>query len=516
MSVDMPELLQSLINEMYESNIAKKDYIQAALSLELLANIYDWNTSYYLTACEAPKFPAQSEFKRKEALFKLMAANFVKGGKIDQAIDTYSELLEAYQKYNFDLNGLSFCHGELCKLYAAMENNGRIDSSYFLMSFIGLGIPEYLRGKNYILEGSAFEHITSLNHRLARLYPGSRIIFNEDEAKRLAADPPFGKYIYTKTVTPAKSLAENNSLTFMTRQYIDNKNLNVFVSNRRIPGSTNICNLWTEEVTYETEMTFPTLMNMSEVKNSHTVKISPIKNAIKSLLEKNSELKGLEFLLNRNLKEGIDPKSITGTTMFSNLSRVLAGTVDSPVNGGVGQYRAFFTAVSSEPGYKEDVAYLKKCFANLIELLDRLLKLHQALIPGNLVEQHRAMVELFSKNFRNEIKELEIDVNATLNLEQFIDQLIKSNMRSHRQRNPHESEFDSLLGSFSEGVDNVGDSSRGDDNSSIAGYSVHSGGSGSTSYTSYTRQTSSVSGSSYFGRSSSSFQYGKRNILNYK
>ncbi|GME78007.1 unnamed protein product [Ambrosiozyma monospora] len=370
MSVDMPELLQSLVNDMYESNIAKKNYVQAALSLELLANIYNWNTSDYVPACETPKFPAQSEFKRKEALFKLMAANFVKGGKVDQAIDTYNELLESYQEYNFDLNEMSFCHGELCKLYAAMENNGRIDSSYFYVSIIGLGFPESHRGENYILEGSAFEHITSINHRLARLYPGSRIIFNEDEARKMTTTPPFGKYIYIKTVSPAKSLVENNGVSFMTKQYIDNKNLCVFVSNRRIPGSTNICNLWTEEVTYETEMTFPTLMNKSEVKNSHTLKISPIKNAIKSLLEKNSELRGLEYLLHRNLKEGIDPKSIAGTTMFSSLSRVLAGTVDPPVNGGVGQYRAFFTDDSNEPDYQEDVTYLK----NIVPWLNFLLR----------------------------------------------------------------------------------------------------------------------------------------------
>ncbi|GME97865.1 unnamed protein product [Ambrosiozyma monospora] len=280
MNVDKPELLQSFINSMYEGNLAKNNPVQAALSLELLANTYDWDTSAYLPACAAPKFPAQSEFKRKEALYRLMASNFVKGGKVEQAVDCYSELLDAYKKYNFDLSGLSFCHGELCKSYAALETVGRMDSSYFKVSFIGFGFPTSLRGKEYIYEGLPFEHITSINHRLSRLYPGSRIVSNEDEARKMKADPPFGKFIYTKTVTPAKS-AMNDKLSFMTKQYIDNKNLNTFVSTRRIPGSTNVTNLWTEEMTYETLLTFPTLMNRSEITNSTILKLSPIKNAIK-------------------------------------------------------------------------------------------------------------------------------------------------------------------------------------------------------------------------------------------
>ncbi|GME75642.1 unnamed protein product [Ambrosiozyma monospora] len=500
MKVDKPELLQSLVNEMYESNLKKNNFVQAALSLDLLADTYQWDTSYFLPKCKAPEFPAQSEFKRKEALYKLIAANYVKGGKIEQAIDTYNDLLEAYKKYNFDLSGLGFCHGQLCKSYNAMESTGRLDSSYFKVSFIGLGFPTSVRGKEYIYEGMHFEHITSMNHRLTRLYPGSRLISNEDEAKKLAADPPFGKYIYTKTVTPAKSFAGNNHLTYMTRQYIDNKNLNVFVSHRRLPGSTNITNLWTEEVTYETELTFPTLMNRSEIKMSNSIRISPIKNAIKSLLEKNSELKGLEFWINRNLQEGIDPKSLSGTTMFGNLSRVLAGTVDSPVNGGVGQYRTFFTAVSHEPDYKENVVILKNSFADLIELLDNLLKLHQALLPAVLAPQHRVMVDLFCKNFESEIEQLELDVNATLDLQDYVDNLITSNMRSHRETTRHvDPELASLMGEST-----TSGSTRGDDvfsvNGSAGGTSIHSG----------SRPPSTLGSYSRYGPG------GKRTLLNYK
>ncbi|GME79235.1 unnamed protein product [Ambrosiozyma monospora] len=87
MNVDKPELLQTLINNMFDLYLSKNDYVQAALSLQLLADTYNWDPVAYLPACEAPKFPAQSEFKRKEALYTLMARKFVKGNRLEQAVD---------------------------------------------------------------------------------------------------------------------------------------------------------------------------------------------------------------------------------------------------------------------------------------------------------------------------------------------------------------------------------------------------------------------------------------------
>ncbi|GME91319.1 unnamed protein product [Ambrosiozyma monospora] len=284
---------------------------------------------------------------------------------------------------------------------------------------------------------------------------------------------PFGKYLHIKTVNPRKSQSEmHRFMSFTARQYLDNKNLNTFVSTRRLPGSSSVTNLWTEEVTYETQLTFPTLMNRSEIKYVHTIKLSPIKNAVKALIEKNEELSGLEFLIKQNLREGIDPKTIASGPVFGNLSRILAGTVDSPVNGGVGQYRAFFNMKSSgysstgsnsgtnsmndsdvntanvsggpiDPRSQEDddfemhVKYLRTSFNNLIILLNKLLKLHHALVPSNLKTQHQVMVELFSKNFKTEIKELELDVKSTLNLDKLLKSLISTNIYSKRYQREH-------------------------------------------------------------------------------
>ncbi|GMF06389.1 unnamed protein product [Ambrosiozyma monospora] len=141
MNVDKPELLQSLIHNMYEHYLSKNDFVQAALSLQLLADTYNWDPVAYLPPCETPQFPAQSEFKRKEALYTMMAKKFVKGNRLEQAVECYDELLDAYKTQNFDLVGLSFCHGELCKVFKSLENVGRLEPSYFMVHCIGYGFP---------------------------------------------------------------------------------------------------------------------------------------------------------------------------------------------------------------------------------------------------------------------------------------------------------------------------------------------------------------------------------------
>ncbi|GME99179.1 unnamed protein product [Ambrosiozyma monospora] len=237
-------------------------------------------------------------------------------------------------------------------------------------------------------------------------------------------------------------------------------------------------------------------------------------------MEKNSELHGLEFWIQHSLKDGIDPKTIAGTSVFNNLSRILAGTVDSPVNGGVGQYRTFFTAKSTDPEFITDVGFLKTSFNNLIILLNKLLKLHQALIPINLMPQHEVMCELFVKNFRSEIDELKLDVKSKLNLEVMVDDLIKANIHSRRYQRGRRIGGHSTPGTSSvhDFESSYGGSSsfgvgREDDSISISGSiasgSVHSSGSMSR----LSSAPGSINGGSIAGRS---FTSGKRTVLNYK
>ncbi|GMG56507.1 unnamed protein product [Ambrosiozyma monospora] len=238
-------------------------------------------------------------------------------------------------------------------------------------------------------------------------------------------------------------------------------------------------------------------MNRSEIKFTTTVKLSPIKNAIKALINKIEELSSLEFIIKQNLKDQIDPSTVANSSVFSSLSRNLAGTIDSPVNGGVGQYRAFFTSKPQPPptthfvfcstnnnadhdflesvsDYEEDLKYLHNSFNNLIILLNKLLKLHQAILPEEFKPQHQAMVELFNKNFHAEIKTLQLDTQSTLDLKKLLESLVSTNIYSRKYRQKFNfqngshrldssnsnSNFDSHPSSiFGDGDDDLADSS---------------------------------------------------------
>lgn len=404
-----PELFHSFINQMYEDNLKKKDFVQAALSLELLSSTYEWDHYLIQPASYRPKFPEQSSFDRKESLVKLIAHNYVKGDSLERAIDVYNELLEAYSEHTYDLKSFAFVHNKLAKLYLDLESSDKLSPSYFRVAFIGAGFPANIRGKDQILEGQPFEHITSVHERMLKMYPGARIVTDDDQARELRSKNQTGRYLHINVVEPVYEISDKLLNTSIgVRQYVKNKDLRYFSSLKKLSGATSVFDLWTEEVTYETSLSFPTLMNRSDVKKTNVVRLSPLENAIRSIMAKNDDLLQLESMINIAVKEKVDYASL-----LSDLSRHLAGTVDSPVNGGVGQYRAFFedTRYAGKPQFADSVRLLRNAFNDLTLVLSRCLHLHGVLILPMMKASQNVLVESFRQNFRDEIANLKIDTN---------------------------------------------------------------------------------------------------------
>lgn len=406
LAVNKPEELHKLVNDLFIYNIKKKDNVQAALCLELLARTYKWDPNDSLEAVSFPALPEQSSFQRREFLYQEAARHFHKGLKLEKALSIYKELAQAYEKINYDLNGLSQVHGNISKLYGDLQTVDRLVPTYFKVSFAGFGFPSSTRNKSFIYEGLPFEHITSMQTRLLVSHPGSKIVSTQDEINNLLVNPPIGKFIHVITVEPRvevsdaftnKSKRENANNKI--RLYIENRDLDTFCTYRMLPGATSATDLWVKELTYQTSSTFPTLMNRAEIKGETSKTLSPVENAIRSMQLKIQDLTGLEDTSYKLIKENGDYSAV-----FPELSRNISGTIDSPVNGGVSQYREFFTQQSNDSCDENQLIILRSTFDELANILNRCLTLHGQLCHGHMKKSHEMLLNLFQKNFCDEIE----------------------------------------------------------------------------------------------------------------
>ncbi|KAM3163935.1 DOCKER domain-containing protein [Lachancea thermotolerans] len=406
LAVNKPEEFHKLVNDLFIYNIKKKDNVQAALCLELLARTYKWDPNDLLSATVSPILPEQSSFQRREYLYKEAARHFHKGLKLEKALSIYKELAQAYEKINYDLGGLSLVHGNISKLYGDLQTVDRLVPTYFKVSFAGFGFPSSTRNKAFVYEGLPFEHITSMQTRLLVSHPGSKIVGSQDEINNLLVNPPIGKFIHVIAVEPRVEISDaftnkskkenaNNKI----RLYIENRDLDTFCTYRMLPGATSATDLWVKELTYKTDSTFPTLMNRSEIKNESSKTLSPVENAIRSMQLKIQDLTGLEDTSHKLIKENGDYSAI-----FPELSRNISGTIDSPVNGGVSQYREFFIQKDIEACDESQLNLLRSTFDELANILNRCLTLHGQLCHGHMKKSHEMLLNLFQKNFCDEIE----------------------------------------------------------------------------------------------------------------
>lgn len=414
LDANKPELFHRMLYDIYCNSIKKKDFVQAALSLELLASTYAWDTNEILDSIPYPPLQSQSSFERKEHLYKEAARNFSKGLKMERALSVYKDLIKAYDEINYDLNGLAYAYEQISTIYTDLQSIDRLVPTYFKVAFMGFGFSSSLRNKIFIFEGLPFEHITSMQNRLINVYHGSTII--QSQVDELLLKPTMGKYINVTTVEPRFHLSDDytkrvkkSDMNNKIRMYIENRDLRTFSSSRRLPGSTSVLDLWVEESTYTAASTFPTLMYRSEIIDVQVSRLSPIENAIRSLQMKIQELNGLLNMGHKVLKENGDSSEI-----FDELSRNITGTISAPINGGSLQYKEFLKEPNSNDLAPADIIKLSTAFDELVVLLNACLALHQELLPSKTLKNgHYILMKLFEENFTEEITRNHVIVGTT-------------------------------------------------------------------------------------------------------
>lgn len=428
MDINHPEYFEKLINDLFIGFIKKQDFVQAALILELFANTYNWCPYYYYAAIKCPPLPKQTSFERKEYLYKEAGRNFSRGLKFEKALSVYNKLLNAYNEVNYDMDGLAFVHDQISHIYIQMQHVDKMIPNYFKVEFFGNGFPSMLRNKVFIYEGLPFEHISSIQSRLLQMYPYSQVVNTPSEDEISVLNRKIDKFISVVTVEPVEKAIDqaNNILDTTTSMSRLHDGLKVFKYSKRIPGSSDVADIWVEEYIYTTVDEFPTLFYKSPVKDVIKRRISPIENAIRDIETKILELTTLKYSCYKTVKNN-DELSLN---LFQEFSRNITGTISAPVNGGLSKYRKFLIEPTCDQYAKNKIEKLALLLDKLTVLLSHCLLLNERLqtISGIQDDNHKILVELYQESFSNEIKRNGINLD-----EMIIEDIMKDELHPNKR-----------------------------------------------------------------------------------
>ncbi|KAK9453618.1 dedicator of cytokinesis-domain-containing protein [Dipodascopsis uninucleata] len=449
-------------------------FTEAGLTLGLHARMYDWRLDSMLPASTDPDFPAQTEFDRREALTLRMIEYFSEGGSPELMTAGYTELAEQYSTVTFSLDKLTNVTAAIARVYRDILSTGAYDAmqkpvpQFFRVAYLGTGFHRALRGKQYVVQGNRWEKLSEFTERMQNLYPESKVISsntvlssqnqqqNQTNSQAPAnekhmstsslnstsslvgseLDSQEGQFLHITAVTPEASpaLAAATSMSGLPPHVYDfflRRDLNRFSVSRPIKTnqSTSVSPvfMWVEKSIFITREAFPTILRRSEICDIQVEKMSPLASASNILVKKTAEIE----LATRRAHAALHAKAAPGEdsedvherkrAAAQQLSLLLSGSVDAPVNGGIRQYRQLLETDTIE-GFGENYPfllvdeqeYLRAMIVRHVAVLKGALIVHGKVVVPALKPLHDSLVVLLEKNFRNELQQLEEDGSSSI------------------------------------------------------------------------------------------------------
>ncbi|KAI5787677.1 hypothetical protein DFH27DRAFT_592401 [Peziza echinospora] len=381
------------VHQLVSVQLEAQNYVEAGLSLQLHADLYAWDFEKKVPALIDPPFPVQTSFERREFLCLQMIQHFEDGKSWENALETYKELAYQYENVIFDYNKLAKAHRAMAKIHENVMKGDIFSPQFFRVAYLGLGFPMGLRDRQFIVQGNYWERIGAFTDRIQQQHPNAKIISTAN------IDSVEGQYIHITAVNPEHNhfhpVFQRSKVAPHTRDFLLGLRPKEFSHSRPLGGEKRPpAGMWLEKTIYTTAETFPTILRRSEIISIRHVRSSPIENAIDAITKKTQELAGLEKKLSSG--EGRGGEVAQGREgNVSILSMTLTGAVDSPVNGGVGQYKPLL-----EPSEDDDeeeqkpelVVALRTAILDHVGILKKCLALHGRLVQPQMKPMHESMM----------------------------------------------------------------------------------------------------------------------------
>jgi len=273
-------------------------------------------------------------------------------------------------------------------------------SKNLVIGFYGLGFPPKLTGKEFIYRGMELEKLGDFLGRIQSQYPGSELLKSTEQPSPDIKNSP-GKYLLISSVNPFSEeevgmppINKNKKLPLRMEKYLKMNEVNVFLYSKPYKknakkGGNEFQNLWTINLYLYTKDTFPHYKRRSEVIKRKVIDLSPIENAMNSILSKNNELLEIIQTYTKNSSININP-----------FTMALNGVIDAAVNGGLANfYDTFFTPEYStdHPEYAGKVTELRNAINDQVKLLTEGLQLHGKICSVDMHGMQEKLETFFEK-----------------------------------------------------------------------------------------------------------------------
>ncbi|KAI0633627.1 cytoplasmic protein [Trametes polyzona] len=403
------EIYIKYVHQLVNMHLQSQNYVEAALTLKLHADLYEWDLNSFLPPMEDLGLPQQSQFHRKETLCLLILDYLGKGKAWETAYQICKDLESKHAEVTFNYTRLAEILRHRAALLEHIITDQRYYSDYFRVAFYGT-FPDAIRNKQFIYRGYEWEKFGAFCERMLNKHPGAQLL-------KTMGDPPvdirFGndQYIQCTAVTPEPRrelpIFTNPDVPPQVRAYYEHSDINLFSYSRPItkiaPDGTE--EVWIEKTYLTTEQYFPTVLRRSEVVHVQVDSISPVETALLEVEQRTRELAGL------NMKYSSLAK--TAQHVSTNvLAMSLNAAVDAPLNSGVGAFRQVFLSedyIDRFPERAEQVEKLRNAIDDQVRMIDSCLRLHGQLCPPEMLAFHATLEKFFRKNFSEEIRRLSVD-----------------------------------------------------------------------------------------------------------
>ncbi|KAH8346884.1 hypothetical protein KR059_001528, partial [Drosophila kikkawai] len=395
--INRKEMYLRYIYKLHNLHLQAENYTEAGFTLKLYASMLSWDRE---TQSFAPfDNSGQPEWQRKERLYHEILKYFDKGKCWEKGIPLCKELAQLYETRRFDYNKLSDILIQEAKFFQNILTQLRPEPEYFRVGFYGMGLPLFVRNKQFVYRGLEYERIGAFTQRLQTEFPSAQILGNNSPPDNAILNAP-DQYIQISNVRPvgdAQSLKTAMvPVPEKIARFYEVNDVTRFIYDRPmykgpVDKDNEFKSLWIERTILEISSPLPGILRWFEVKQKSMQELTPVEYACEIISNAGKELSDLIVQYKRDPKRNINPFSMR-----------LQGTIDANVMGGISKYQeAFFSEQFLKSpqgaGQQANVQRLKALILEQIQILEQALELHGQLAPSGVQPLHNRLLERFSQ-----------------------------------------------------------------------------------------------------------------------